>query len=146
MTQANADAPAMRVDALDHVNLRTPDVQGTARFFAEVLGLAITPSPGSSDPDQALWICDGEGRAVIHLARPDIAYPWEADGGVPASPPGTGRLHHVAFRCSGYAAMCERLGALGIDVHANDIPSLPLRQLFVTDPNGVMLELNFFGD
>lgn len=146
MTGTGADTPEMRVEALDHVNVRTPDVRGTARFFAEVLGLAVTPSPGSSDPDQALWICDGEGRAVVHLARPNIAYPWEPDDGVPSSPPGTGRLHHVAFRCSGYAAMRARLGAMGIEAHANDIPQLPLRQLFVTDPNGVMLELNFFGD
>lgn len=136
----------MRVEALDHVNLRTPDVAGTARFFADVLGLTIAPSPGTDDAARALWICDGDGRAIIHLARPDIAYPWEPEGGVAPAPPGTGRLHHVALRCTGYSVMRARLDAMGIAAHANDIPQVSLRQLFVTDPNGVMLELNFFGD
>jgi catechol 2,3-dioxygenase-like lactoylglutathione lyase family enzyme len=136
----------MRVEALDHVNLRTPDVTGTARFFADVLGLSITPSPGNDDPEKALWICDGEGRAIVHLARPDIAYPWEPEGGAAPALPGTGRLHHVALRCTGYAALCARLSEMDIFAHANEIPQVSLRQLFVTDPNGVMLELNFFGD
>lgn len=135
----------MRVETLDHVNLRTPDVTGTARFYADALGLVITPSPGDPDPERALWICDDDGRAIVHLARPDIAYPWEAEDGVPAAPPGTGRLHHVALRCTGYDAMRDRLETLGIAAYANDIPQVSLRQLFITDPNGVMLELNFFG-
>lgn len=134
----------MIVEALDHVNLRTPDVTGTAAFFADLLELTIQPSPGTDDPEKALWICDGAGRAIVHLARPDIAYPWEPAEGVAPAPPGTGRLHHVALRCAGYEGLRERLVARGVAFHANDIPQIGLRQLFVTDPNGVLLELNFF--
>jgi hypothetical protein len=28
----------------------------------------------------------------------------------------------------------------------NEVPAIGLRQLFTLDPNGVLLELNFFGD
>jgi hypothetical protein len=27
----------------------------------------------------------------------------------------------------------------------NDVPQVNLRQLFVSDPNGILFELNFFG-
>lgn len=136
----------MIVEALDHVNLRTPDVTGTAAFFAELLELQVQPSPGTDDPEKALWICDGAGRAIIHLARPDIAYPWEPEAGVPAVAPGSGRVHHVALRCVGYDGLRERLVQRGTAFHANDIPQVSLRQLFVSDPNGVLLELNFFAN
>ncbi len=135
----------MRVDAIDHVNIRTPDVVGTGRFFADVLAMTVTPSPGDPDPQRAAWICDAEGRAVVHLAACTILYPWEK--ATPAEEPtGSGRLHHVALRCSGYPAMVERLTGKGLDFQTNDVPQVGLRQLFVTEPNGILLELNFFGE
>jgi len=35
----------MGVDAIDHVNIRTTDVVGTAQFFADVLEMDIQPYP-----------------------------------------------------------------------------------------------------
>lgn len=134
----------MSVEALDHVNLRTPDVPSTAAFFAKVIGLTITPSPGCDDPARASWLCDSAGRAVVHLARQDIAYPWEPEEGVPAGPPGSGRVHHMALRCTGYDTMRTRIEASGVAMHANNVPEAKLRQLFVIEPNGLMIELNFF--
>lgn len=135
----------MRVEALDHVNIRTPDVAATSRFFADVLAMTVTPSPGDPDPEKAAWICDVEGRAVVHLAICDIAYPWEAEA-PPAGPAGSGRLHHVALRCAGYPAMVARLEGKQISFRASDVPQVGLRQLFVEEPNGILLELNFFGE
>ncbi len=135
----------MRVDAIDHVNIRTSDVVGTGRFFADVLAMTVTPSPGDPDPQRAAWICDAEGRAVVHLAARTILYPWEK--AAPAEEPaGSGRLHHVALRCSGYPAMVERLTGQNLDFQTNDVPQVGLRQLFVMEPNGILLELNFFGE
>jgi len=135
----------VRVDAIDHVNIRTPDVIGTGRFFADVLAMTVTLSPGDPDPARAAWICDADGRAVVHLATCDILYPWEESA--PAAPSGgSGRLHHVAFRCTDYEAMAERLTAQGHAFRRNEVPQASLRQLFVEEPNGILLELNFFGE
>ena len=134
----------MRVDAIDHVNIRTPDVIGTGRFFAELLAMTVVASPGNPDPARAAWICDGDGRAVIHLASYDILYPWEESATVPPAG-GTGRLHHVAFRCTDYEAVAGRLTAKGHPFRRNEVPQAGLRQLFVEEPNGILLELNFFG-
>ena len=135
----------VRVDAIDHVNIRTPDVIGTGRFFADALGMTVTPSPGNPDPARAAWICDADGRAVVHLGTYDILYPWE-DGAPEPPSGGSGRLHHVAFRCTDYGSTADRLTAKGLAFRRNEVPQFGLRQLFVEEPNGVLLELNFFGE
>jgi hypothetical protein len=42
--------------------------------------------------------------------------------------------------------MIERIEALGLPYQANFVASIGLRQVFVADPDNVLLELNFFGD
>jgi catechol 2,3-dioxygenase-like lactoylglutathione lyase family enzyme len=132
------------VKALDHVNIQTPDLAGTARFFAEVLELdAREPFPGAGT-DRAIWIFDADDRAIVHL---NLAGSGLAAGPAPAGPgpagAGTGALDHVAFECEGHAAIIARLDGMGHPYRAREIPELGVRQLFVTEPNGVLLELNF---
>ena len=31
----------MKIEAIDHVNIRTPDVPGTSRFFEDVLAMTV---------------------------------------------------------------------------------------------------------
>lgn len=133
----------MGVDTIDHVNIRTADVVGTAQFFADVLGMDIQPSPGCADRNKAAWICDAAGQAVIHLAAVELLYPWEDSAALAAS--GSARIHHVALKCSGYEEMVQRLTAQQRVFHANDLPQIGLRQIFIEETNGIMLELNFFG-
>jgi catechol 2,3-dioxygenase-like lactoylglutathione lyase family enzyme len=133
----------MAIDGIDHVNIRTTDVGATARFFVDVLDMKIRDTPGIPDRSKAAWLCDTEGRAVVHLITSDVVYPWERSG--ETADPGSGRIHHVALSCSGYDALCARLEKLGVAYNANAVPEAGLRQLFVEEPNGITLELNFFG-
>jgi catechol 2,3-dioxygenase-like lactoylglutathione lyase family enzyme len=134
----------MKVEAIDHVNIRTPDVVGTSRFFSEVLELEVGDTPGMPDRTKACWLHDASGRAVIHLGTAEVTYPWEKDP--QAAPPGSGRIHHVALRCVGYDSMRDRLHSQGRSFRSNEVPQVALRQLFIEEPNGILLELNFFGD
>ena len=80
--------------------------------------------------------------AVIHLNL------WGTDNTIAREvvPGGhTGAIHHVAFECDGFDEMVRRLKARNLDYGFAEIPSIKLRQLFVTDPNNVLLELNFRG-
>ncbi len=52
----------------------------------------------------------------------------------------------IALRCTGYGATLDRIAAMALDHRANTVAAAGLRQLFVHDPDGVLLELNFFGD
>ena len=131
----------MNIEALDHINIITADLDGTARFYAELLGLERRDGPPPLTPDNAQWM-HVDGRAIIHINSLDC--PRTFDRAVEAGP--TGAIHHVALRCSGYDEMVERFDARGLDYQPNEVAAIGLRQLFVMDPNGVLLELNFFAD
>lgn len=127
--------------ALDHVNIVAADLAASARFYADVLGLEIRDAPPPLTPANARWLYDREGRAVIHLNSRDCPRRFDRSfGGEPA-----GALHHVAFRCGDYAGTLAHLTALGIGIETNAVSAAGLRQIFLSDLDGVLLELNFFG-
>ena len=132
----------MKVNALDHVNIITADLGGSARFYEELLGLERRDGPAPLTPQTAQWMYDGDGRAILHLNSEDC--PRTYDRATRAGP--TGALHHVALKCSGYDEMIARLDARGLSYQCNTVSSIRLRQIFTMDPNEVLLELNFFGD
>jgi len=131
----------MRVEALDHVNIITGDLEGSARFYAEVFGLEPRDGPPPLTHGNARWMYDAAGRAVIHLNS--LECPRAYDRKVRAGP--TGALHHVALRCAGYDELRARLRARGLEHRINEVAAIGLKQIFVLDPNEVLLELNFFG-
>ena len=121
----------MTIKALDHVNIETADLAGTVAFYTEVIGLSEGPRPSISRP--GAWLYCGE-RPVIHL--------MQAEAGQEAS---TGPIDHVAFEAEDFDGMAARLGARGLSYSTNELPDISLRQIFVRDPNGVKIELNFRG-
>jgi catechol 2,3-dioxygenase-like lactoylglutathione lyase family enzyme len=132
----------MHVNALDHVNIITGDLDGTARFYADLLDLERRDAPPPLTPNWAQWMYDKDGRAILHLNSLDC--PRAFDREVASGP--TGSIHHVALNCSGYDELTGRLEARGMAYKVNIIESVGLRQVFAMDPNGVLLELNFWGD
>ena len=132
----------MRVNALDHVNIITADLDGTARFYAELFGLERRNAPPPLTPDNAQWMYDGAGRAIIHINHVDCPRLFDR----PIEPGPTGALHHVALNCSGFVETLAQLKARGLAHRLNEVLGLGLRQIFTLDPNSVLLELNFFGD
>lgn len=133
----------MKVEALDHVNIITDDLDGTARFYEELLGLERRDGPPPLTPTTAQWMFDAEDRAIIHINSLDCVRTYDRE-----ITPGdlTGALHHVALRLSGYEEMKARLDARGADYQENLVEAISLRQIFTADPNNVLLELNFFGE
>jgi catechol 2,3-dioxygenase-like lactoylglutathione lyase family enzyme len=120
------------VGVLDHYNLRTRKFGETVRFYEEVLGLENGPRPNFSEPGAWMY---SEGRPVVHLV--DLTpsdEPQKPDSGV---------VHHVAFVSRGYAAMKQHLTAKAIEFRAVAVPGNKLWQIFVRDPNGVVVELNY---
>jgi catechol 2,3-dioxygenase-like lactoylglutathione lyase family enzyme len=132
----------MRVNALDHVNIIVSDLDGTARYYAELFGLERRDAPPPLTPSNAQWMYDAAGRAVIHINSLDCPRMYERE----IRPGPTGALHHVALNCTGYDEMLKRLGARALSYKVNLVTAIGLRQIFTVDPNGVLLELNFFAD
>ena len=52
-------------------------------------------------------------------------------------------VHHVAFASRGFAGMKQRLESKGMEYDSRQVPGGDLWQIFVNDPNGVMIELNY---
>ena len=130
----------MHVEALDHVNIITGDLDGTADFYADLLNLERRDAPPPLTPDNAQWMFDREGRAVLHINSLDCPRAYDRE----VSPGATGSIHHVALRCQGYDEMIGKLDARGAHYKVNLVEAIGLRQIFTQDPNGVLLELNFF--
>ena len=134
----------MSVNGFDHVNIRTMDVPRTLAFFEDVLGMRISPFPGSTTTETAGWVHDAGDRVVIHVNHGDTVYP--TDEVAPWSPvKGSGAAHHIALNCSGYDEMKGRLEGNGFDYVTNEVPQINLRQMFVYEVNGILMELNFRG-
>lgn len=132
----------MRVEALDHVNIIAADLEATCVFYAELLGLERRDAPPPLTPATAQWMHDAAGRAILHVNSLDCDRVYDRE----VAPGPTGSIHHVALRCDGYDETVLRLDARGADYQLNRIAAISLRQIFTMDPNGVLLELNFFGD
>lgn len=135
--------------SLNHVAVRTADLEASRRFYVDVLGLVVGPRPDFPFP--GLWLYTGDSSApadaAVHLigvaaAGGDglAAYLGERAAGGPA---GHGALDHVAFFATGLDSMRERLARLGIAARERTVPGLGLHQLFVDDPNGLVIELNY---
>jgi catechol 2,3-dioxygenase-like lactoylglutathione lyase family enzyme len=132
----------MTVQALDHINIITADLDGTCDFYADLLGLERRNAPSPLTPQTAQWMFDREDRAILHINSLDCMRAYDRE----VAPGPTGSIHHIALRCEGYSDIISRLVARGADHQVNLIEAIGLRQVFTLDPNGVLLELNFFGE
>ena len=134
----------MPVRTLDHVNIRTLDIPGTAAFFGDVLGLEIRPAPGRETITEGCWAYDPGGRPIIHIGPVKGRYPSDEMAPFIATT-GSGALHHVALECEDPDEMRSRLTKAGLTFTESEIPSINLLQIFVHEVNDILLELNFRG-
>ena len=122
----------MSVGLLDHYNIRTRKLADTVRFYEEVLDLKNGDRPNFSFPGAWMY---SEGKPVVHIV--DISKTDEQQK------PDSGVVHHVAFASHGFAGMKRRLTSKNLPFDVREVPGVAVWQIFVTDPNGVMLELNY---
>jgi catechol 2,3-dioxygenase-like lactoylglutathione lyase family enzyme len=122
----------MSVGLLDHFNIRTSRLADTVAFYQDILGLTSGDRPNFSFPGAWLY---SEGKPVVHLV--DIS------GTAEQQKPDSGVVHHVAFASRDFAGMKARLASRAVQFDVRQVPGGALWQIFVRDPNGVMLELNY---
>lgn len=134
---------------LNHFSIRTTDLDASRRFYADVLGLSVGPRPDFPFP--GLWMYGGDhgevANAVVHIIGIDPGDARGLEGYLggrdEASLQGSGAVDHIAFFASGLAQMQRHLRSQEIDFRERTVPSIGLHQLFVTDPSGVVIELNY---
>jgi len=145
----------MDIKRVDHYSIRTRDLASSKRFYTEVIGLREGPRPPFDFP--GYWLYSGEppldlhnsarNYGLVHLMGWDDANPGSLDAYVGArkvsEEGGTGALDHVAFAATGREAMLERCQRLNVTYHERAVPMLGLHQVFIQDPDGVTIELNY---
>jgi catechol 2,3-dioxygenase-like lactoylglutathione lyase family enzyme len=120
----------MTIRAVDHINIGTDRLEETIAFFRDALGLEVGWRPDF--PFGGAWLYAGDG-AVVHLVELEA----------PKHPSSEAALDHFAFSIDDYEAARARLEANGVRHRAVDIADTPIRQIFLRDPNGVNIELNY---
>ncbi len=120
----------MALKGLDHVTVNCADLDRSRAFYAEVLGMNDGARPAFPFP--GAWLYLGE-RPVVHLV------------GAAKGAENTGSFDHVAFEAEDFAGVRARLDEMKIDYRENAFPAARLHQLFLRDPDGVKIELNFRG-
>ncbi len=124
----------MGLNALNHFTIRPVDLERTKTFYCEVLGLPVGYRPPLGF--DGYWLYCGD-IPTVHLIGPRAG-----DDAVRAVGP-TGLLDHIAFSCTGLAAMRANLAARGIAHSERIIPRDRQTQIFLHDPDGVAVELNY---
>lgn len=135
----------MSLQRLDHYSIRTEDLDTTRDFYVDVLGMVDGDRPPFPFP--GYWLYCGD-RPVVHL----IGLDPEGSHGLTEymgedrkeAHTGGGALDHVAFNDDDLEGMRQRLKKLGVDHRERDVPNMPLHQVFVEDPNGITIEINFW--
>jgi catechol 2,3-dioxygenase-like lactoylglutathione lyase family enzyme len=133
----------MPVNGVDHVNILTDDLEATASFYEQVLGLTRSANSTIGKGTAGYWMRDAAGNAIVHLVDRTTAGN-RYDAYRPGQP--TNALHHFAMRCTGFAETAAKIEELGLAHRVAEHPALGLRQIFQVDPNAVNLELNFAGN
>jgi len=134
----------MPINKLDHYSVRTTDVAKTREFYTDIIGLQVGPRP--EFPFPGVWLYNGD-QAVVHVigidANDTSGLQGYLGGRGEAVDDGTGALDHVAFVASDFEGMRASFEARKLAFRERLVPGLALNQLFIVDPNGVTIELNF---
>jgi catechol 2,3-dioxygenase-like lactoylglutathione lyase family enzyme len=122
----------MAIGALQHINIRCADARRSRDFYVDIMGLTEGPRPPFASI--GYWLYLGS-EPVVHLVQ--------KPAGEPVRGPGTGELDHVAFAGHALEAFKVALSAAGVAFREAVVPRDRTIQIFVLDPDGVQLELNF---
>jgi catechol 2,3-dioxygenase-like lactoylglutathione lyase family enzyme/uncharacterized protein YunC (DUF1805 family) len=140
LLQAQPSAPApsagLYVKSIDHVTLVVKDLERSRRFYVDVLGMRAVPRPAFSFA--GLWF--QAGATQIHLIL-EYAGSGPAGNLLPESRRSS-RTHHLAFLVDDAEAALAYLRRAEVTILSGPKPRPDgYVQLFVTDPDGHVVEL-----
>jgi catechol 2,3-dioxygenase-like lactoylglutathione lyase family enzyme len=128
----------MAIEGLNHFNIIAPAelMEQVRDFYVDVLGLEEGYRPDFGVP--GYWLYAG-GNALVHLVDGDST--GSTSGAAGAT--GTGHLDHIAFTATDLDGTESCIKALGLEYKKMEYPDFHLTQLFIHDPIGLGVEMNF---
>jgi catechol 2,3-dioxygenase-like lactoylglutathione lyase family enzyme len=116
---------------LDHINVRTADLDAMVEWYGRVLGMHPGKRPGFGFSGAWLY---ADGFPIIHLVGVEKA---------PGADPEDVRLEHFAIAATGLKAMLARLKADDERHRLNPIRDAGVLQVNVWDPDGKHIHVDF---
>lgn len=117
---------------LDHVTIRTADIDATRAFFETVFDLTVGERPATIRRIPGCWLY-ADGKPIVHV----IGSHGAGFGGAAEA------IDHVGFRLDNYTAFRARLDRLAIPYSTMDLADIGERRLFLRTPGGPLLEAVF---
>jgi catechol 2,3-dioxygenase-like lactoylglutathione lyase family enzyme len=141
----------MSLSTLDHCSIRTVKLDETRDFYVDLLGMIDGDRPDFDFPGNWLYV---DGKPVVHLVGVDPDDPsglieylgGDIDASKLDGSGGSGAFDHVAFRAKDPEMLMARLETKRVKYRERKVPDLDLFQIFIEDPNGITVELNYFAD
>lgn len=125
---------------LDHIHIYAASVSTTLRFYQDVLGAELLGS---------LPNAQGERNHLLILGGQNLAVSSFPPGMAPAEPPDykNGALQtgygvaHFGLNVDDLDRVVDRLKVEGIEVHGEPVQKGPLKYVYFSGPDGVVIEL-----
>ena len=121
----------MGISGLDHINIDTAQPEATVAFYENILGLENRPDDRPNFDFPGAWLFAGD-TAVVHLNYIDEDDRFGQRNA----------FNHIAFEGSDFAGTCAKLDDQGVEYRTSERPEIALSQIFLSDPNGVRVEIN----
>jgi lactoylglutathione lyase len=128
---------------INHILIRTTDLDAMIRFFEQVLVLKNGKRPPFAFAGAWLWSDD---KPLIHLSETNPVDKGQLDylgDKKMISGSGTGIIDHVAFTGRDYNKLIERLQSHQMSFFERAVPLTGEHQVFVEGPEGLRVEIQF---
>lgn len=122
----------MPILRLDHVNLRTTQLEAMVQWYESILDLKLGPRPNF--PFGGAWLYAGD-IAIVHIIV------TEDDNAVGSEE--SLKLEHFALRGTYIRAFEDKLKAKGERYRRSDITDFGIAQFNIWDPDGNHIHMDF---
>jgi len=115
-----------------HVSVCVTNLPRAKQFYGDLLGLPEIARPAFSFPGAWYQLGDWQLHLIVHTTPRALRGTTEIDG----------RDGHFAFRVRDYNETVEYLRSRGVPFWENPQNPTPWKQVYVTDPDGNVIEFN----
>jgi catechol 2,3-dioxygenase-like lactoylglutathione lyase family enzyme len=122
----------MEIGKLDHVNIRTTQLDTMIDWYTSILGMRVGDRPDFPFP--GAWIYAGD-VAAVHLVGIDEVPSVGSEVDL--------KLEHFAFSAKGGVELEAKLQEMSVQYRRANIPEINLYQINLWDPDGNHIHLDF---
>jgi catechol 2,3-dioxygenase-like lactoylglutathione lyase family enzyme len=135
----------MPLTEINHYLIVSKNLERSKDFYRKVLGMEVADRPDFGFP--GYWLKIGNDICV-HLAsrRPNKTRDMFLLKKHAPGEKGSGAVDHIAFLARDPLEVRRRIQRNGVEMHFRSFPDAKLFQIFLKDPDGITIELNFLGE